>query len=43
VGNNIENGKMMFIYQAAAAFEAWHGIQPIINNESIEVINLLND
>ena len=43
VGNNIENGKMMFIYQAAAAFKAWHGVQPIINRENEEVLNLLND
>ena len=43
VGNNIENGKMMFIYQAAAAFKAWHGIQPTINTENEEVLNLLND
>ncbi len=33
-----ENGKMMFIYQAAAAFEIWHGIQPKINNELIELL-----
>ena len=39
IGNNVENGKMMFIYQASAAFKAWHGIQPEINEE---VINLLN-
>jgi len=43
IGNNIENGKMMFIYQAAAAFKAWHGIQPIINSVNEEVLNLLND
>ena len=43
VGNNIENGKMMFIYQAAAAFKAWHGIQPTISSENEEVLNLLND
>ena len=39
-GNQIENGKMMFIYQAADAFRVWHGIKPEINEE---VINLLND
>jgi shikimate dehydrogenase len=43
MGNNIENGKMMFIYQAAAAFKAWHGIQPIINSVNEEVLTLLND
>ena len=30
-GNQIENGKEMFIYQAAAAFKIWHGIVPNIN------------
>ena len=43
MGNNIENGKMMFIYQAAAAFKAWHGIEPTINSENEDVLNLLND
>ncbi len=32
-GNNTENGKKMFIYQAAKAFEIWHGIKPEINKE----------
>ena len=39
LGNEIENGKLMFIYQAFLAFNLWHGIQPKINND---VINLLN-
>jgi shikimate dehydrogenase len=38
LGNIGENGKMMFIYQAQAAFKIWHGIQPIVNNE---LMNLL--
>ena len=38
LGNTGENGKMMFIYQAQAAFKIWHGIQPIVNNE---LMNLL--
>ena len=33
LGNRTENGKMMFIYQALAAFNVWHGIQPNINKE----------
>ncbi len=33
LGNQTENGKKMFIYQAFAAFKLWHGIQPEINNE----------
>ena len=27
-GNQIENGKMMFIYQAQLAFKIWHNILP---------------
>ena len=39
LGNRIENGKLMFIYQALLAFNVWHGIKPDINDE---VINLLD-
>ncbi len=38
-GNEIENGKMMFIYQAHQAFTIWHKKMPKINNE---IINLLD-
>ena len=38
LGHKIENGKMMFIYQAYLAFKIWHGIYPKINDE---IINLL--
>ena len=38
LGHKIENGKMMFIYQAYLAFKIWHGIYPTINDE---IINLL--
>jgi shikimate dehydrogenase len=37
--NKIENGKMMFIYQASAAFKIWHGFQPKINNEAIKILD----
>ena len=33
LGNRTENGKKMFIYQAAQSFRIWHGIQPEINEE----------
>jgi len=33
LGNKTENGKKMFIYQAAAAFKIWHNIYPQIDNE----------
>ena len=39
LGNKTENGKMMFIYQASASFELWHGIKVNIDNETINQIN----
>ena len=38
-GNNIENGKKMFIHQAAAAFKIWHGITPKIDDEIIKLLD----
>ena len=38
-GNKTENGKMMFIYQALAAFKIWHGIQPTIDKEVFELLD----
>ena len=35
LGNKIENGEMMFIFQAQAAFKIWHGIKPQVTNELI--------
>ena len=37
--NRTENGKKMFIYQAAAAFKIWHGIEPKINNDVIALLD----
>lgn len=39
LGNEIENGKLMFIYQAFLAFNLWHGIQPKINNDVIKLLD----
>ena len=39
VGNKTENGKKMFIYQAAKAFEIWHGVQPEVNEEVIQLLD----
>ena len=39
LGNKTENGKKMFIYQAALAFEIWHGIQPEINEKVSELLD----
>ncbi len=33
LGKKSENGKKMFIYQAAQSFKIWHLIEPEINNE----------
>ncbi len=39
MGNEIENGKLMFIYQAFTAFNVWHGVKPEINNEVIKLLD----
>ena len=39
MGNETENGKLMFIYQAFAAFKVWHGIEPEVNNEVIKFLD----
>ena len=39
-GNNAENGKMMFIYQAHQAFTIWHKLMPEINDETIQLLNI---
>jgi len=36
LGNKIENGKMMFLYQAQLAFKIWHNILPNINNKLLD-------
>ena len=38
LGNKIENGKLMFVYQASEAFKLWHGIEPEINREVLEIL-----
>ena len=39
LGNRTENGKLMFIYQAFAAFNVWHGIYPEVNNETLKLLD----
>ena len=39
LGNHIENGRMMFIHQAAEAFKIWHEIEPKINKEVIGLVD----
>ena len=36
LGSQIENGKMMFIYQAQLAFKIWHNILPKVHNKLLE-------
>jgi len=38
-GAHTENGKMMFIYQAQKAFFMWHNILPVVDNETINLLN----
>ena len=38
-GNQVENGKMMFFYQAHQAFTLWHKIMPKIDDETIKLID----
>ena len=38
-GNQIENGKMMFIYQAHQAFTLWNKIMPDIDSETIKLLD----
>ena len=37
-GNKTENGKKMFIYQAAKAFKIWHGINPEIDEATYKLL-----
>ena len=39
LGNKIENGKMMFIYQAHQAFTIWHNVMPDIDEETIRLLD----
>ena len=37
-GNKIENGRMMFIYQAHQSFALWNKVLPKIDEETIEIL-----
>ncbi|MDA9647582.1 shikimate dehydrogenase [Candidatus Pelagibacter sp.] len=39
LGNEILNGKLMFIYQALSAFDIWHGIKPDIDEKVIKLLD----
>ena len=38
LGNRVENGKMMFLYQAFEAFKLWHSIEPEINENILKLL-----
>ena len=38
LGNKVENGKLMFLYQAFEAFKLWHGIEPQINENTMKLL-----
>ena len=38
LGNKTENGEKMFIYQASEAFKLWHGIEPEVNFETLNIL-----
>ena len=38
LGNKIENGEAMFIYQASEAFKLWHSIEPKVNFETFKLL-----
>ena len=37
-GNKIENGKLMFIYQANQSFSIWNNVIPKIDHESLKIL-----
>ena len=39
LGNNIINGKLMFVYQALSAFNIWHGFKPDIDKNVIKFLD----
>ena len=38
-GNIVENGIMMFVYQAHQAFTIWHKVMPKIDEETLKLLN----
>ena len=38
LGNKVENGKLMFLYQAFEAFKLWHGLEPQINKNILKLL-----
>ncbi len=40
LGNKFENGKLMFIFQALLSFKIWHNLQPEVNEETIQILDV---
>ena len=40
LGGETQNGKEMFIYQAAEAFKTWHGIEPEVTDEIKKLLDI---
>ena len=38
-GNQIENGKMMFAYQAQISFSIWNGVEPKVDEKVLKILN----
>ena len=38
LGNKTENGKLMFVYQALESFKLWHGKEPTISREVLDIL-----
>ncbi len=38
LGNQSENGKLMFMYQASVSFKLWHGVEPKININTLKLL-----
>ena len=38
-GNKIENGKLMFAFQAQLSFSIWTGVEPKVDNKVLEILN----
>ena len=39
LGHQTENGKKMFIYQAAESFHIWHGVKPNVDEDTNKILN----
>ena len=38
LGNQSENGKLMFVHQASESFKLWHGVEPKINTKTLKLL-----